>query len=138
LLVVLGLGASAIVRAQHTSRAYVVVVHPDNPASSVSRRFLSDAFLKRRTRWGHGEQIRPVDLETSSAVRRSFSEDVMSRSPMAVRSYWQRIIFSGRGVPPVEVDDDAAAVRYVLRHRGGIAYVSGSADVGRAKIVSVR
>ncbi len=130
--------ASAAAQTGTSSRGYVIIVHPDNTVTSLTRGFVADAFLKRRTRWDDGQTIRPADQEPSAAARRQFSEDVLGRSVSAVRSYWQQIIFSGRGVPPVELDDDAAAVRYVLRHRGAIAYVSASADIARAKAVTLR
>jgi ABC-type phosphate transport system substrate-binding protein len=139
LLIAAVLAAAAAATAQPAAEhGYVVIVHPANPASSVSRQFLADAFLERRTRWADGETIRPADLQARSPVRRAFSEHVLNRSVSAVRSYWQQIIFSGRGVPPVELDDEATAVRFVLRNRGGVAYVSPSAAVGRARILSVR
>jgi hypothetical protein len=135
-LLLLALASMAQAPASHPP--FLVVVHPQNGASSVTRDFLADVFLKRATRWPDGETIRPADLDTRSPVRRRFSETIMGRSVSAVRSYWQRIIFSGRGVPPVELDSDAEAIRYVLSHRGAVAYVSGGAAVGRAKVIEVR
>ncbi len=55
-----------------------------------------------------------------------------------MRSYWQQVIFSGRGLPPPELPDDAVVVAYVLSHRGAIAYVSGDAVVRSAKVLAVR
>jgi ABC-type phosphate transport system substrate-binding protein len=139
LLLVAPLALAAVGHAQPAAGSgYVVIVNPRNPSTSVTRRFLADAFLKRTTRWDDGEAIRPADLHSRSAVRRAFSEDVLRRTVAAVRTYWQQVIFSGRGVPPVELDDDAAAVRDVLRNRGGVAYVSAAADVGDAKVLRVR
>lgn len=130
---------SAVVQAQpHSGRGFVVIVHPTNPISSVTPAFLADVFLKRTTRWSSGETIRPADLGRGASTRVRFSETVLRRSVAGVRAHWQQIIFSGRGVPPVEVDDDAAAVRFVLRHRGAIAYVSPEVNVGRAKVVAIR
>jgi len=116
---------------------YRVIVHPRNPTSSVSRRFLADAFLKKVTRWRHGDAIRPVDLPSGSSARRRFVQDVLHRSVEAIRSYWQQQIFSGRGLPPAELDGDAAVIRYVLRNRGAIGYVSGAATVQSVKVVNV-
>jgi ABC-type phosphate transport system substrate-binding protein len=116
---------------------FVVIVHPQNRVTSVTRAFVADAYLKRTTRWADGETIRPVDLSARSNVRRRFSDDVLHRSVASVRSYWQRLIFSGRGVPPVELDEDDVAA-YVGRHRGAIGYVSGTAPVGRARVVELR
>jgi hypothetical protein len=118
--------------------AYRVIVNAQNPLAWVDRRFLSQAMLKKVTHWDHGEPIRPVDLAPESVVRRRFSADVHNRSVAAVRSYWQQIIFSGRGVPPPELDSDDAAVRYVARHPGGVGYVSGTADVHVVKVLLVR
>jgi ABC-type phosphate transport system substrate-binding protein len=117
--------------------AYRVIVHPRNPVHGVDRSLLADAFLKKVTRWSHGEAIRPVDL-TDSAPRRKFSEEVLGRSVAAVRSYWQQQIFSGRGIPPPELDGDQAVVRFVLQNAGAVGYVSGNADVGAAKVLAVR
>jgi ABC-type phosphate transport system substrate-binding protein len=115
-----------------------VVVHPDNPSTGLSREFVIDVFLKRVTRWSDGEMIRPVDQRVDSFVRRRFSESVLQRSVAAIKSYWQQRIFSGRELPPPEVDSDEAVVSYVLKHRGAVGYVSGAAKLDRAKAVQVQ
>jgi ABC-type phosphate transport system substrate-binding protein len=116
---------------------YRVIVHPRNPVASAERIFVADAFLKKTTRWRHGEAIRPVDL-VDSAPRRKFTEDVLTRSVSAVRSYWQQQIFSGRGIPPPELDSDQDVVKFVLHNPGAIGYVSGHADLAGAKVLQVR
>ena len=130
-------GVAVFAEAPASTPAYRVIVHPGNPTATVDRGFLADVFLKKITRWRDGESIRPVDLVDSS-VRRAFAEDVLKRSVAAVRSYWQQLIFSGRGVPPPELDSDAAVIAFVLKNPGAVGYVSGGADVGRAKLLSVR
>jgi ABC-type phosphate transport system substrate-binding protein len=115
-----------------------VIVHPDNPSSAFNREFLTDAFLKRTTRWNDGETIKPVDQRVDSLARRRFSESVLQRSVAAVKSYWQQRIFSGRDLPPPELDSDDAVVGYVLKHRGAVGYVSGSAKLDRVKVVAVQ
>jgi ABC-type phosphate transport system substrate-binding protein len=117
---------------------YVIIVHPANPATSVERRFLEDAFLKRVTRWPDDKTIRPVDLSSSSAVRRKFTEDVLERTLESVKSYWQQRIFSGRDVPPPELDTDDDVVSYVLKYEGAVGYVSGRAALNGAKVLEVR
>lgn len=118
--------------------AYRVIVHPDNPQTSVSRRFLAEAFLKKTTRWPDGTVIRPVEQRRESALGKRFIEEVIGKSVEAVRSYWQQIIFSGRGVPPPELEDDEQVLRYVLKHAGAVGYVSGGASTGAARVLAVR
>jgi len=115
-----------------------LIVNPENPVAAVDRRFVLEVFLKRTTRWPQDELVRPVDLEPTSPVRQRFSEDVLKRSVAAVKSYWQQMVFSGRGVPPPELDGDEQIVRFVLRNRGAIGYVSEGARIESARVVQLR
>jgi ABC-type phosphate transport system substrate-binding protein len=118
--------------------AFVIIVHPNNRNTVVDRKFVEDAFLKKVTRWPDDALIRPVDLPQSSEVRRRFSGDVLKRSVDAVRGYWQQRIFSGRDVPPPELDTDDDVVNYVIKNEGAVGYVSGGAARGSARTVTVR
>jgi ABC-type phosphate transport system substrate-binding protein len=120
------------------AQAFQVIVHPSNPADSVDRKFLADAFLKKATRWTHQTVIQPVDQDADTGTRRRFSQEVLSRSVSAVKSYWQQLIFSGRDVPPPELDTDEQVIQYVRMHPGAIGYVSADAEVSGVKILKVR
>jgi hypothetical protein len=116
----------------------VAIVHPTNPEVSVDRAFVAQSFLKKVGTWGHGGVIRPVDLGRDSPVRRRFSDDILGRSIAAVRSYWQQMIFSGRGVPPPEVASDEEVLRFVRREPGAIGYVSSGIEVAGVRVLVVR
>lgn len=129
--------AGQAARAESTSE-FRVLVNPENPVSSVSRDFITDVFLKRTTRWHDGETTHPVDQRADAAVRKSFSDAVLRRSVSAIKRYWQQRIFSGRDLPPPELENDEAVVGYVLKHRGAIGYVTSGAKLGRAKPVTIQ
>jgi ABC-type phosphate transport system substrate-binding protein len=131
------LGVGGLAQAPQVA-PYLVIVNGANPQASLDRKFLGDAFLKKTTRWGDGELIRPVDQSPDSPVRRRFSEQVLNRSVTAVRSYWQQVIFSGRDVPPPELGGDAEVLEFVRKHVGAIGYVSGAAGTNGAKVIAVR
>ena len=115
-----------------------VVVHSSNPTHAVERSFLADAFLKKVTRWDDGEAIRPLDQRPDAAVRRVFSQKILNRTVIAVRSYWQQRIFSGRDVPPPELDSDASVIEYVERNPGAVGYVSSGAKLGNTRELQLR
>lgn len=141
LTLILSLALTAFVASvsaeQPEAAGYRVIIHPDNPVTSVERAFLADAFLKKVTRWPDRRAMYPADLHPSSATRSSFSRTVLKRSVAAIKAYWQQRIFSGRGVPPPELGSEAQVVDYVLRHNGAIGYVSGTTDIKGAKAVTV-
>ena len=116
---------------------YRVVVNIDNPADSITKQQLSHLLLKKRSKWEHGEPADPVDLNSGSPIREAFSKDVHGRSVSSVKNYWQRQIFSGRGVPPPEVESDAAVVSYVASRPGAVGYVSPRASLDGVKVVTI-
>ena len=133
----LALAAALPARAGDTPPEFRVIAHPSRPETSVERAFVADVFLKNVTRWHDDEATRPVDQRLDSEVRRRFSESVLRRSVAAVKIYWQQRIFSGRGVPPPELESDEAVVGYVEAHPGAIGYISGAAPHGKTKVLTV-
>jgi len=138
LVLVLGIGLVARASAESPSSEFIVVVNRQNAATLLSREFLADAFLKKASHWDGGETIRTVDQRADSSARNAFSSSVLKRTVRAVRNYWQQRIFSGGDLPPPELDSDDAVVGYVARYRGGVGYVSRSANLGDTKAVSVQ
>lgn len=137
LFVAVAPAGASIALAEDSASGFRLVAHPDNPAASVGRQFIADAFLKKATRWSDGVAIEAVDHRSNAPVRQRFSEQVLRRTVAAVRNYWQQRIFTGRGVPPPELDSDEAVVRYVRSHRGAVGYVSEAAETSAVKLVTI-
>ncbi len=137
LLILLGTRTAAS-GADPRASGWRVIVNPQNLVASVDRKFLAEAFFKKTTRWPNDELIRPVDLEPDASIRRRFSDEVLKKSVAAVKSYWQQMVFSGRGLPPPELDNEDQVVRFVLKNPGAIGYVSGNTDLQGAKVIPLR
>lgn len=122
-----------------TARAdgWKVIVHPNNPVTSVNKAKLARMFLKSATTWDNGNKVQPVDQRASNSVRDSFSRAVHGKSARVLKNWWNQQIFAGKGVPPPELASDAKVIAYVLGNPGAVGYVDGSAVVGEAKIVTV-
>jgi ABC-type phosphate transport system substrate-binding protein len=137
LLLAIAAGAESIAAAA-TSADYQVIVHPTNALTAVDRAFLADAFLKKASHWPDGEALAPVDQRPDSGVRKAFSLDVLKRSVGAVRSYWTQRIFSGRDIPPPELDSDAKVVQFVASRPGAVGYVGAGTDTKGTKPLVLR
>jgi ABC-type phosphate transport system substrate-binding protein len=134
----LGLPITPAVWAETAQPAFKIIVHPNNPVRSISQDFLAQAFFKQTMRWDHGRTIEPVDLPLSTPTREAFSTRILKRSVLAVRAYWLQRIFSGRQVPPLELESDAEVVRFVIASPGAVGYVSPSTETADAKVVVVQ
>ena len=111
-------------------QGFVVIVHPSNPVSSLSADALARMFLKKTLKWEGGNRVEPVDLAASSAVRARFSQAVHGKATAAISAYWQKMIFSGREVPPAELGTAAEVIAFVASHRGGVGYVAEGTALG--------
>jgi len=125
--------------AQPASAAdFKLVVNDGNPVVTLGKAEVGRLFLKKDTRWESGSTVEPVDQVSGSSVREEFSEEIHSKAVGAVKSYWQRQIFSGRGTPPPELSSDGEVIAYVKSHPWAIGYVTADAAVGQGvKVVKV-
>ena len=107
--------------------AVKVIVHPSNGVASLTKEKAGEIFLKKLTRWENGKSIVPVDQSDKTEVREDFSHSVLSKEVAWVKSYWQKMIFSGRATPPAELAGDAEVISFVKANPDAIGYVSEAA-----------
>lgn len=116
---------------------YSLIVNPKNQVARMDRKVVKDIFLKKMTFFPNGKTISPVDLNVDSKTRQKFSDEVIGRSVSAVKNYWQQMIFSGRDVPPPELESDEAVIAYVRKNPNAIGYISSSARPAGVKIIAI-
>jgi ABC-type phosphate transport system substrate-binding protein len=114
-----------------------VIVHPSNPATSISKSRLSRLLLKTSSTWDNGNKAMPVDQKVTSSARTAMSKHVHGKSARVIKNWWNQQIFAGKGVPPPELASDAKVLAFVLGNPGAIGYVDGAAATGDAKVLSI-
>ena len=107
---------------------FCIVVHRSNPMVSITRAELSAIYMRRRRSWRDGREIVPVDQPAASAVRERFSRAIHGKNVAYVTRYWQRLIFSGRGIPPRQLRNDAEVMEFVRNSRDAIGYTARDAS----------
>src|SRR5512147_1750013 len=75
---------------------YKVIVHADNPTTSLTRAEVARLFLKKVSSWPDKKPVVAVDQERTAPVRQAFSADVHQKDPDGVSAYWQVLVYSGR------------------------------------------
>lgn len=111
--------------------SFQVVIHAENLTTELTATMVSRMFLKRLKRWPHGVRVMPIDLQAKSPIRKDFTRSVHKKSVTAIKSFWQRMIFSGRGdPPPLEESSEEAVLDFVRSNPGAIGYVAASTSLG--------
>jgi len=119
------------------AQSYKVIVNESNIANTISQKDLAMVFLKKLKRWDDGTNITPIDQKANAAVRATFSQNVFNKTVAAIRSYWQKAMFSGMASAPDEKDSDIAVIEYVKNNKGAIGYISGGTALNGVKVLSV-
>jgi ABC-type phosphate transport system substrate-binding protein len=121
-----------------TGQGFKIVVNEANASKTITKQQLESFFMKTTATWSEGQRVLPVDLAASSSTRQGFSKVILGKDVNAVKSYWQRQIFSGRGVPPPEKASDDEVLAFVRANPGAIGYVSSDTDAGsRVKVLEI-
>lgn len=104
----------------------VVIVHPDVADETLSEDDLRGIFWGDKTRWGNGDRI-AMALPARSPMRDAFLRVYIGRTDAQFRNHWRRIVFTGRGQMPREIQDEAVLLTYVATTPGAVSFIASSA-----------
>lgn len=119
-----------------SSAEVVVVVHPSNDAA-LSKQSVKRIFLGKEKKFSNGKGVLPINQVTASPTRGSFDTDTLGRSSTQIAAYWSKLVFTGKGIPPKEVDNDAAVVALVADNQDAIGYVDSASVSDAVKVISL-
>lgn len=105
-------------------------------ADSISASEIKSVFLMQRRTLKDGSAVVPV-LEKSGETHEAFLRQYLERGSEEIRTYYQGLVFTGKGSMPKELNSDAEVVAYVSKTKGAIGYVSGSASTEGVKVLAV-
>jgi len=126
---------NAIVFSSSTQAGISVIVSPDNETSSMSKEEVARLFLKKSKSFKSGEKAEPFDQGKGNDARISFYKNVVGKGPSQLMAYWSRMIFTGKGTPPKELDDNENVINFVSNNINAIGYIDASFVDSRVKVL---
>ena len=112
----------------------VVVAGKGSPIGASSEDDVIKAFLGKKKDLG-GAPVVPVDQGEGNAVRNDFYTNVVKKSEAQLKSYWSRLIFTGKGQAPQVVGGDTEVKGMVASNPNIIGYIDESAVDGTVKVI---
>jgi ABC-type phosphate transport system substrate-binding protein len=114
-----------------------VIVHPSNPATTLSKLELRPLFQTTKTSWeSSAGEVFPVNLAADSSLRQEFDRAVLGLTPDWVARYWQDRRVRGGERPPIQVTTTSAVLKVVAAREGAIGYVRASEVDATVKVVA--
>jgi len=103
--------------------AQVLIVHPQNQTTQLSRNTLRAMFAMRTPQWADGSPVQVFVLEDSNPVHTSFCKHILGMFPYQLRRVWDRQVFSGTGIAPITVKNEQEMRERVAQTEGSIGYI---------------
>lgn len=109
-----------------------IVVNFNASFDHLSRQDLINIFMGRYQQFPDGQAAIPLDLTGDSET---FYRKLINKTPAELRSYWARLVFSGRGTPPRKLEAADQLLEVIANNPGAVGYLSASQVDDRVKIV---
>lgn len=112
-------------RAAALDTPLVVIANRTSGVEALSREDVINIFMGRYSKLPSGLTALPVDDRKENA---GFYRLLVDKGLPEIRSYWARLVFSGRASPPRQVQGAQEVLEIVANNKGALGYV-GRAEV---------
>lgn len=82
-----------------------------------------------------GTPILPVDQSEGAKARGDFYGNIVKKSESQLKSYWSRLIFTGKGQAPQVVGNDADVISMIATNPNLIGYIDAAAVNDSVKVI---
>jgi hypothetical protein len=114
----------------------VVIVNPKNPVSTLGTEQVQRLFLAKLSDFPGGGIAKPVNLPEGNRLRDEFYEKTSHKDVAQLKSYWARLIFTGKAFPPKELASESEIKRFVASNVEAIGYISKESLDSTVKVVA--
>nr|WP_305907233.1 hypothetical protein [Methylomarinum sp. Ch1-1]MDP4519967.1 hypothetical protein [Methylomarinum sp. Ch1-1] len=104
----------------------VPVVNERVKQNAISKHGLSAIFKMRLHTWKDDSAITVFVLADQDPLHKAFCKEVLNVFPHQMRRTWDRLVFSGAGQAPIELDNKEEMIRMLTATPGAIGYLRSS------------
>jgi ABC-type phosphate transport system substrate-binding protein len=136
---IIGLALVLVLAGSLTAAAldgFVVIANKSVPETTLGAAALKDIYTGKSTYWDDGQRVVIIVLADKSGDAALNEASGMDASQF--KTFWQRMVFSGRGQQPRRADNAASLVAQVAATKGAIALAPANADLKDVTILKVK
>lgn len=116
----------------------VVIVNANNPLDEISAKEVGRIYLGKARAFPNGAWVNPIDQARGSAARKDFYHTYTGMSEAQAKAHWARLMFSGKGQAPTQLNGGDAAVKAaVVSDPRAMGYIDAAAVDSSVKSLRV-
>lgn len=118
-----------------TQAAYAniaVIVHPSNQ-QAITDTDVKNLFTGRQKSFADGSPAIVLNLNSGDATQSAFNNKALGRSDAQLKAFWSKVMFTGKGNPPKEVDS-AEMLKLIAENPSIIGVIDASQATSAVRI----
>lgn len=116
----------------------VVIVHPSNPLTEISVDDVKKIYLGKKKFFPGGGAVVPGEQPKNTKSRKFFYGGIIGKTEAKLKSYWSRLIFTGKGTPPKVIGFDRVVKEWVAANPNAIGYIMRSEVDDTVKVLDLK
>lgn len=113
----------------------VVVIDAQNDVERLTREEAINIFLGRFRRLPNGQAAIPIDRPKNPDLMADFYRLLVDKDLAEIRSYWSRLIFSGKTPPPRPSESIEDLLDQLSNTAGAIGYMRPHESTARLRVI---
>ncbi|WP_238984488.1 substrate-binding domain-containing protein [Billgrantia kenyensis] len=122
---------------QADDRSVVLIAHPQGSSPALTRDTTRAIFAMRQRSWPDGQAARVFVLPNSHPVHSRFVKERLTVYPHQLQLAWDRMVFSGTGQAPSQVNSQPEMLERVATTPGAIGYLEREYLDDRVQVITM-
>ena len=106
------------------NKHYIAVSNQNGFNGPLDQKSLRGFFTLKRTVWPNGQPVQIVTLTSDNLKHKAFVENELKLFNYQVKRIWDRQIFSGSSLTPIEVNTFEELIKVIASTPGSLGYVT--------------
>lgn len=115
--------------------AEVAVIVNKSNVVSMEDSYIAKIYLGKVKVLPNGRKVMPLDQKPGSDIRKKFLKAVVGKKESQFKSFWARLIFTGKGVPPSVVEGDDEMKKRVAANENAIGFIDVSSVDDTVRVI---
>jgi len=112
-----------------------IIANTGSGASELNASTAKKLFLGKLKSIDGIAKVTVVGQVDDSPIKEEFTKKITKKSLSKFKAYWSKKIFSGKAVPPKELENDAEVKAYVAGHADAVGYIDAASVDSTVKVL---
>ncbi len=112
-----------------------VIINPTN-GDTITKDDIQKIYLAKTKTFPGGKTANAIDQTEGSKLRVDFLQKVIDKDEAQMKSYWSRLIFTGKAIPPKVVASDTEVKDIVKKDPNAIGFIDVISVDDSVKVVA--